>query len=121
MIEFSEFQNYIIEINCAEAARAVGNEGKARVCARRAAGILIGEYMRRRDYALPSISAYDRLRFLSQHKETPAKIRDIVSHFLVRIDTDQKLPIEADLIEDARTLKILLLNDVAQNSSTNPE
>ena len=112
MDEFPQYRRYILEIDSAEAARGQGNEGKARVCARRAVGILIGEYFRRRGYTLTSISAYDRLRLLSQYNGTPVEIREIVDHFLIRVDEDQKLPINADLIEDARRLKTLLLNGV---------
>ena len=36
---------YDQEINRAEKARQDGNEGMARVCARRAAGIVVGEYL----------------------------------------------------------------------------
>ena len=36
---------YKAEMQNAEAARRSGNEGKARVCARRAAGAVIGEYL----------------------------------------------------------------------------
>jgi len=111
MMQFPEINEYIHEINSAEAARAKGNEGKARVCARRAAGIIIGEYINRNGLNFTSNSAYDRLRFISTHHETPAEIREITRHFLVKIDTNNNLPIDADLIKDARMLLNLLLDD----------
>lgn len=49
------------EFALAEQARARGNEGQARVCARRAAGIAIREYLTRRGIRPPSASAYDLL------------------------------------------------------------
>ena len=50
------------EFERAEAARANGNEGQARVCARRAAGIAIREYYARRGQSVHTPSAYDLLQ-----------------------------------------------------------
>src|SRR6185503_15612524 len=47
------------EFDRAEQARANRNEGQARVCARRAAGIAIREYFTRKGTAAPSASAVD--------------------------------------------------------------
>lgn len=92
------------EIRQAEAARADGGEGRARVCARRAAGIVAGEYLLHHGIQQPGPSAYDRLRRLSALPSVSPKVREIAGHFLVRIDPDWKLPIQADLIAEARWL-----------------
>ena len=99
------------EIAQAESARSAGNEGMARVCARRAAGIVIGEYIRRLGIPDPGPSAYDRLRYLSGISEQTPEIHIIVNHFLVNITPDRNLPVDADLIAEARWLDNKLLNE----------
>ena len=100
---------YTKEIEHAELARKSGNEGKARVCARRAAGIIIGEYIRRQGYTTLTNSAYDRLRLFVNHPDVSDQIKIISSHFLNRVNPDYKLPIDADLIVEARWLAHELL------------
>ncbi len=97
------------EINRAEAARAKQNEGMARVCARRAAGIIIGEYLARCKLPDPGPSAYDRLRTLAQLPGISDDIRTIAGHFVTRIDVDHNLPGNANLIEEAQWLALALL------------
>jgi len=91
-------------------ARATGNEGRARVCARRAAGLAAGEYFTRTGIYPIQLSAYDRLRDLRKHEGLPDEVYQIVDHLLLRVDTDQQLPIPVDLIEEARRLKSKLLD-----------
>ncbi|HEY9528224.1 MAG TPA: hypothetical protein VIR02_14110, partial [Anaerolineales bacterium] len=59
------------EFEKAEQARANGNEGQARVCARRAAGIVIREYLTRQGIRPPSVSAYDLLNLLKEDPRLP--------------------------------------------------
>lgn len=92
------------ELLQAEGARAAGNEGKARVCARRAAGIAIAAHFSRRGSTLPGASAYNHLRYLSEYSPLPEEVRQVALHFLVRTNPDHSLPIEVDLIEEARWL-----------------
>lgn len=97
------------ELDTAMAARASGNEGRARVCARRAAGFVAGEYFARRGISPIKPSAYDRLRELRNLADIPDDVRVVVDHLLLRVDKDQQLPIPVDLIEEARWLKSRLL------------
>ncbi len=53
--------NFEAEIRHAQEARDQGNEGKARVCARRAAGVVIGAYFSSQNVSTSSASAYERL------------------------------------------------------------
>jgi hypothetical protein len=92
------------EVQHAEMAHAIGNEGKARVCARRAAGIAIGEYLRFRGIAPPDSSAYNILKFFQSNPDMPSDAKIITGHFLERVDTDFSLPGDIDLIQDARWL-----------------
>ena len=100
-----------VELGQAEKARLEGNEGRARVCARRAAGAVVGEYLARTGRAHSGPSAYDRLRFFCSQADLPLEVREVASHFLERITTENKLPIEADLLAEARWLANTLLPD----------
>jgi hypothetical protein len=98
------------ELQQAESARSSGNEGKARVCARRAAGIIINEYFTRKGISKPGPSAYDALRFFQTLAEIPDNVHKITNHFLERVDPDFALPDDVDLIQDARWLAQSLLS-----------
>lgn len=100
-----------LEINRAEAARGRQNEGMARVCARRAAGIVIGEYLIRHNLPDPGASAYDRLRLLAQLASVSEETRMTAGHFLTRIDVDHNLPVDADLVAEAKWLASSLLGN----------
>ncbi len=97
------------EIALAEAARRDGNEGRARVCARRAAGIAARAYLEARGQVARSRSAYDQLRALEGLADLPAEVRRVAGHFLLKVDEAYRLPIEADLIAEARWLAQQLL------------
>jgi hypothetical protein len=98
------------EIHQAEVARSVGNEGMARVCARRAAGIAIGEYLRRKGLSGLDPGAYDRLRYLSNLPEISPQARLVANHLLTRVTPEHSLPIDVDLIAETRWLKASLLS-----------
>jgi hypothetical protein len=100
-----------LELQQAEAARAVGNEGRARVCARRAAGIVGKEYLRRQGIALATPSAYDVLRTLRTIPGLSPEAHAATAHFLVKVDTQFVLPVEADLLAEARWLASDLLGE----------
>ncbi len=97
------------EIMAALTARMQGNEGKARVCARRAAGIAAGEFFRRQGMQYSTVSAYERLKILEQMIDLPPEIQATAGHFLVRSTPEHELPIDADLIEDAILLRDRLI------------
>lgn len=92
------------EFESAARARAKNNEGQARVCARRAAGIAIRESLIRRGLRPRSISAYDLLNDLKGDPLLPQEIGPILDHLTVRVTEEFKLPVEADLIAEARSL-----------------
>lgn len=92
------------EFERARAARARGNEGQARVCARRAAGIAIREYYARRGSILTTPSAYDLLFLLRNDPQIPADLKKAAAHLTLRVTQDFKLPVEVDLLEEARRL-----------------
>jgi HEPN domain-containing protein len=92
-----------LEFEKAEQARARGNEGQARVCARRAAGIAAREYLTRQGIRPSSGSAYDLLNLLKEDLSLPVDLRSIADHLTLRVTEEFKLPVDADLIAEART------------------
>ena len=98
------------EFEKAQQARINKNEGQARVCARRAAGIAIREYLTRKGTQVPSMSAYDLLNLLKEDTLLPPEMQLIVDHLTVRVTEDFELPVDADLIAEARILCDWLLD-----------
>ncbi len=92
------------EFERAEQARAGGNEGQARVCARRAAGIAIREYFVRRGKTICTPSSYDLLNMFIEEASLPDDLRQIAVHLTLRVDEEFKLPMDVDLIAEARML-----------------
>jgi len=93
------------EFRKAEEARARGKEGQARVCARRAAGIAVREYLLRRGIRPPSTSAYDLLNMLKEEPNLASRpdLQLIADHLTLRVTEEFKLPVNADLVAEART------------------
>jgi hypothetical protein len=104
-------QTLVEEFNMAASARAEGNEGRARVCARRAAGVAIREYLTRHGISAPSASAYDLLGELAIAPDTPPELKKICSHLTLRVSEEFKLPVDVDLVEESRQLCAALLPD----------
>ena len=99
------------ELEHAEQARAHGNEGRARVCARRAAGILAREYYSRLGGAPRTSSAVELLRRLQADSTLPAAARELVQHLTQQVDTSFRLPADVDLLGDVRRLQDMLFEN----------
>ena len=93
-----------VELELAQAARGVGNEGRARVCARRAAGLAAGAYLGRHAGNPSGRNACQVLRHLARLESPPDSLRAAARRLTVRVDQDFKLPHAQDPLEDARTL-----------------
>ncbi len=93
----------------AQKAREENNEGKARVCARRAAGLVAKEYLKQRGVATPGMTAYERVKLLQHWPGLPQGVSERVAHLTTRVNENYQLPIEADLVADARWLAKALL------------
>jgi hypothetical protein len=91
-------------------ARLEGNEGMARVCARRAAGEVVREYFRRENLLLPDPSALNLLRNLGRSEQVSPRVRDVAAHFVWQITTDHVLPGDVDLLAEVQWLKKELLD-----------
>ena len=90
------------EFQLAEQARAKGNEGQARVCARRAAGIAVRDYLTRKGTPPRSASAYDLLNLIKNDSILPPDLKLVADHLTLRVTEEFKLPVDIDLVAEAR-------------------
>ncbi len=104
------------ELQMAEESRQKGNEGRARVCARRAAGIAIGFYFESLTKAFAPKSAYILLQWLSEQGQNDLEIRRAAQRLTVRVSPDHTLPHPEDPIADAR----LIIDALKHEKSSNP-
>ena len=99
----SNWQTEIIaELERASQARQRGNDGQARVCARRAAGIAIREYLTRRGIRPPNASAYDLLNLIKDDPLLSPGLKRIADHLTLRVTEEFKLPVKVDLVAEAK-------------------
>jgi hypothetical protein len=100
------------ELERAEAARAYGNEGRARVCARRAAGMAARDFLNRRKLfpfnsaqnGKRSVSSYEALKTLGRYPGLAPEIKQAVDNLTLRVSEEFKLPSGIDLIEEAKII-----------------
>lgn len=104
---------YQRELTRGQAAREQGNEGMARVCARRAAGIVVRAYYHERGKALPGSNIMRHLKTLYESQNEPEDVRMVCRHFTLQITEDHVLPGDVDLLEDVRWLQRTLFPESA--------
>lgn len=102
------------ELSRALSARQRGNEGMARVCARRAAGWAAQYFFLQQGMDTKRLSAFDSLTHLQALDDTPADLRVLLDHLLQRVlkdaqGEDSYWPLDADIIQDAKTFAEQLL------------
>lgn len=102
MVPWSEEIRHELEL--AAQAEAAGNQGRARVCARRAGGVAAREFLAQRDEAIQGESAYDLLKRLSEAESIPEAARRSAALLTLRVDEEFKLPPGVDLVLEARRL-----------------
>jgi HEPN domain-containing protein len=102
---------YEREIRRGIAARDEGNEGMARVCARRAAGVLVRAHFDRGGRKPNGMSVINLLRALRDSDDGPEKVRELASYFILQITEDHVLPGDIDLIAEAERLQAALFPD----------
>ena len=112
-------KKFLQEIQLGSDARARGNEGQARVCARRAAGEVVREYFRRRGsraeigitMSVHTSSVYDLLKILLEIPDLPEAARREAEYLTLRVTEAFVLPVEVDLLRSAAALAKSLLPD----------
>ena len=105
------------EIRAGYEDRAAGMEGRARVRARRAAGHVIGIYLREAGLPDPGPNALDRLRYLRTLPGLPPEVYPLLEHLTMKVDINYRLPPGVDLLADAQRLAELLLGEDAGNET----
>ena len=104
------------ELSLAEKSRVEGFEGRARVCARRAVGIAIREYVRQRQIPVASENTYSLLLLLRNLPNISPDIQRAADLFLIRVNEEFQLPPNIDLLSEARWLVEKLGNEVTSQA-----
>jgi hypothetical protein len=99
------------ELARADQARASGVEGRARVCARRAAGFAIQGYLQAHEMSVGSISVIELIGFFRDQPDVSNEMRQVLDHLLLRVNTESELPASIDLIAETRWLVSSLNKD----------
>ena len=89
------------ELLLAKQSRLEGNEGRARVCARRAAGAAVKEHFVKMGITHKQENAIQSLLILAQTETLPVRVQEAVDWLVQRVNQDHNLPPEVDLIQEA--------------------
>lgn len=109
MTNFIEIKQLQVELDKAKESRRNGMEGRARVCARRAAGHAIRAYFRINGISYdPGSSAIHLFQQMDASSASSENTRKSLHYLLMRVDADYNLPPEVDLIDEVQTLVQLL-------------
>ena len=92
------------ELRNAESARLNKNEGRARVCARRAAGMAARDFLSRQGVRRRNNSAYEALKVLADFPGLAVGLRAAAEQLTTRVNEAFTLPGGVDLIAEARKL-----------------
>jgi hypothetical protein len=96
------------ELEMAQSARMAGNEGRARVCARRAAGLAARDFLNQHGFKPSSRdrqgSAYTALQALADFPGLAPELVQAALHLTMRVSGEFQLPPEVDLIVEAKNL-----------------
>ena len=100
------------EIEKGYKARERGNAGMERVCARRAAGIVVKEYYRRQAKILSKYntnfligaSALNNIKLFTEDNEVEEEVRKVAGTFLLQLQKDHTIVGNPDFLENAEYL-----------------
>jgi HEPN domain-containing protein len=85
-------------------ARSHGNEGRARVCAHRAAGWSLGPLYRERVGAEPTDNALELLFWYQGREDLPKELREAAKRLTTHVEQDHSLPFNVDPLQDAENI-----------------
>ena len=89
------------ELLLAKQSRLEGNEGRARVCARRAAGAAVKEHLVKMGITQKQENAIQSMLILAQKETLPVRVQEAIDWLVQRVNQDHNLPLEVDLIHEA--------------------
>jgi len=85
----------------AQDAAGEGNEGKTRVCSRRAAGTAIAWYLAQYPGAVRGTDALSHLKYLADDPTFPKEVREAAQKLTTRITDRFQYPFSTDPVADA--------------------
>lgn len=103
------------ELSKAEASRGSGREGRARVCARRAAGLVALAYYGRGEDPRDTTNAYNLLKRVQLDMCLSQAVRGAAARLTTRVTPGGRLPHVEDPLADARALIKELLEPVGEH------
>ena len=92
------------ELLLAKQSRLEGNEGRARVCARRAAGAAVLDYLIKQGKLINPENTYQTLVIFRSIKGLPDRVEQALDRLIQRVDHEYQLPPGVDLIKEANIL-----------------
>ena len=104
------------ELKLAAHSQEKGNEGKARVCARRAAGWAIQEHLRQQGISLDNNNALDHIKYFAAQAGHSSQTAAVLHHLLIKLEkesleSEAYYPIPGvDLVREAQWLVEKLLH-----------
>lgn len=111
------------ELKRAQMARENHNEGMARVCARRAAGLALQGFLAENGKPASSGNAIALLNDPEIRYVTPPELHEIMNHLLLKVDENYQFPVEIDLLLETQNLiqKLKALSINKENNGNNPD
>jgi hypothetical protein len=100
------------EMDNARVAWEEGIEGRARVCARRAAGFAINAFGRERMGLKARTNAYDLLKWFRDLSIVDPSLQQAAARLTVKVNASFNLPHSQDLLDDAQMIIDAILEDL---------
>jgi hypothetical protein len=100
------------ELEQAHRERERGNEGRARVCARRAAGWAVADHRQREEGVRPPLNALHLLRWLHAQREMDDEMRRAAARLTIRVTEQHTLPHKEDPLKDAEKIIGYLMQEL---------
>ena len=92
------------ELSTGEAAWKMGNDGRARVCARRAVALADDAWLARHSIQARRMDAMAHLRRIQEDESLPPSIRQAAERLTTSVTRRDAAPFTTDPIADARTM-----------------
>ena len=92
------------ELQLAIQYNALNQEGKSRVCARRAAGLAILLWFKQKSIDQDGLTIYNALSHFKEMEEIPENVKQAASLLIQKVDENYRLPENTHLIEQAKTV-----------------
>lgn len=92
------------ELQLAIQYKVLNQEGKSRVCARRAAGLAILLWFKQKSIDQDGLTIYNALSHFKEMEEIPENVKEAASLLIQKVDENYRLPKNINLIEQAKTI-----------------